>query len=170
MSWPLLKELNFDGVKLTKTMNVEAGKTFRKGVRDFLIGLSPSTIPVDTGMAKAALAPIGRAMQTVWEVSPKRAPYFSKLEGVVASVSTGESASRYVIQDDKSNGGNLEFSFEFDPGVKHFWQNKHWNKKHGESGEDRIKAAESRFQTTVRNSLETSANKRDLGKYLQFTG
>lgn len=152
MQWPAVKYLNFDRKKFSKTLNKRVGGTFREALRSYFRALLSTKIPVETGMAKAAVVSViqelGRVAGT--EIQPTREPYFSKLEGVEQNIENGIKAATHELVDDKNNSESFIFYLTWDPGVLHFWTAEYYNGS--QSGEAREKAASEAFLKYIRNS------------------
>lgn len=161
-----MRELTFDKKAFTKTFNKRVGKTHREGVREFARAIIAEGIPVETGMAAAALKPLGEFLHNVTTDfgAPRRKSYFHKVEGVHATVEAGEAASHYEIVDDRNNDESLFFSFEWDPGVKHFWQKRYYSAKGNKytPGETRYDAAVAAYELHVRFFLNDAVPRTNI--------
>lgn len=152
-----MRELTFDAVAFTKTLNKRIGQAHREGVREFVRAIIAEGIPVETGMAAAALRPLGEFLHNVTTNfgAPWREPYFHRVEGVYATPEAGEAASYYHFVDDRNNDTSLFFSFEWDPGVKHFWLTEYYSAKGNKytPGEQRYGMAVKAYEAYVRVAL-----------------
>lgn len=126
------------------------GQIFREGVRQWLRTFLILGIPVETGAAKAALAPIGRYLNRVagLAINPKRKPYYSKLYDAVQSPSLGELLSTFSIKDDRSNPLGFVYEFNWSTELIHWFQADHYNGKF-EPGEDILPVAEDELEQYV---------------------
>lgn len=117
-----LPDLTFDQVNLTKTMDRIIGQVLRESTREWLrVLLSDVNVPVETGMARATLIPIGEYLHNVGGLifAPTRNPYFHATEGTIASIESGIDRQQFQIVDTAI--GSWVYSVQWDPHVKHYW-------------------------------------------------
>lgn len=136
-------DLVFEDVNFTKTMDRVLGQIFRESVRDWLRELLLH-VPVETGMAKAALQPLGRFLRVAVDIKPTRAPYYSKLEGMMQNIQSGTEMQMFELVDNKTNPMTLVYSFTFILDIWHYWHRRYYNGKHL-PGEDAWQLAEAAF-------------------------
>lgn len=131
------------------------GQIVREAAREWLrTMLEQGVAPVETGMAKAALVPVGRILRNVGGlgISPTRKPYFSKLEGGTQDIGFGESKTSVTIRDDKSNPLTFVYEFEWTTEVLHYWLRQYYNGP-AIPGEDALPQAEDAFLQHVNATL-----------------
>lgn len=159
-----LPELNFDEISYKKTLDKKLGVIIREAARLWLREII-THIPVETGMAKATLQPLGRFLRVAVDVRPKRKPYYSDLEGTVQFDGAGRLRQKFILTDDKSNPLNFIYEFEWSTSVLHYWLEEFYRGA-ALSGPEAIDAADSVFITYLR----TEVNKRipDLSEFVYF--
>lgn len=150
---PQLPKVVFDQDKYTATLNKRIGGVFREAVRTYFRVLLQSGIPVETGMAKAAIVPIAQEFGRIGglTITPVRDSYFSALEGTVQNVHSGLQKAEYHIIDNKNNDKAFFFELVFDPGVIHFWNKNYYNG--AVNGEERMDYASRFFIAYVKTSF-----------------
>lgn len=118
--------LTFDKKFYGKTFNRIMGEILRESVRVFLRTLL-AHVPVETGMARATLIPIGQYLHNVGGLifSPIRDPYFHKDEGGVISKDLGISRQSFQVVDD--NMTNFVYSAYWDSGTTHYFIQGYYN-------------------------------------------
>lgn len=117
------KSLNFDQVKLTKTLDRILGQIIREAAREWLRAILKSVpsrggFPVWSGAAKSTLVPLGRFLNNVagLNVSPvPKAPDRRSL---------GLDSQSFTFTDDRNNGGSFEYSFEWSTDLLHYYINE----------------------------------------------
>lgn len=118
-----LPHLTFNEKEFNRAADIALRRITRQGARAWLTELLSIGIPVDTGMAKGALLPIGRYLSVAVTINPQRQPYFHKLEGAIASPPTGALKSTFSFTDDSTN---LSYGFEWTTDIIHFWTSTHY--------------------------------------------
>lgn len=116
--------LKIDHDKALKKVQTILGQVFRQAARAWLRYIIVN-VPVQTGMAKGALAPLGRFLRVAVPISPTRKPYKHKLEGgVLATPQAGADKSEFDFAYD---GLTAEFTWSTD--VLHYWLSKYYSGK-----------------------------------------
>ena len=138
------------------------GQLFRESAREWLRAWLKLGIPVETGMAKASLVPLGRFLHGVGglKIEPNRKPYYSKLERGVQSPELGEHKSYFDIQDDKSNPMRFVYLFEWYTETKHYFLSRYY-KGQFVSGQAAITIAEQAFMNHFNSTLSRRLPKLD---------
>ena len=146
--------LNLDLPRYNKTLDRVMGQIVREAAREWLRTILEKNIPVETGMAKAALVPVGRFLNRVGglDISPTRQPYKSKLEGGTVSIAFGIAKSSFVLDDDKSTPLSFVYNFEWSTSVLHYWLQQFY--KQGTPGEAHLPDAEEAFHAYVAEAIE----------------
>lgn len=132
------------------------GQVFRESARHWLRTILETNVPVETGMAKATLLPVGRYLRNVGnlQINPRRKPYYHHTEGVVASPSSGIEKSSFFFEDDKTNPLAFIYTFEWTTSVLHYWVSGYY--RQGVPGEVHLEKAKDAFD----NFLSTTLNRR----------
>lgn len=154
--------LKFDQKRMFTTWDKIMGQIVRAAAAKWLRAVLKSSIPVETGMAKAALQPLGRVVHVAISIRPSREPYYSKLEGGIQSPETGAEAMEFLIRDDKSNPLSFLYAFEWSTTILHYWTTKFYNGK-ATNGQAAIAAGDEAFKEHVRTTI-----KRRLPNAAQF--
>lgn len=151
-SWEVLV---FDAPRYTKTLDRIIGQIIRESARQWLRSMLTSGIPVETGMAKAALVPLGRFLNNVGglSIAPTRKSYYSKLEGGRQTIGFGEQKQDFKIRDDKSNPLSFLYEFEWSTTIAHFYLEQFYNGT-AQSPQVSIIAADNAFERHMFNALE----------------
>lgn len=160
--------LEFDQVKFTKTLDRTLGQIIREAAREWLREMLSLGIPVETGMAKATLVPLGRFLNNVGglQINPTRKPYYSKLEGSIQSVENGmsEGAQDFHIRDDHSDPLSFVYEFEWSTTILHYWLAEFYNGK-AIVGEGAVKIAEYKMRKYIASSVKKRLP--TLAKYIR---
>lgn len=152
-----LELLNLDLPRYHKTLDRIMGQVIREAAREWLRAVIIN-VPVETGMAKATLIPLGRFLRNVGGlgINPSRKPYFSRLEGVTQEIDAGLVKQDFEIQDDKSSPLSFVYSFEWSTSVLHYWLAQYY-KGNALPGEEAIEEGAIAFQehlvSTIVNRL-----------------
>ena len=101
----------FKKVEYTKTLERRVGQIFRQAIRAWIATMI-TRVPVKTGHARGTLIPLARNLRTRVPIQPK--------PGQKNKSSLGAAESMFVVKDDRSNPGQLLFSFEWEAFVLHF--------------------------------------------------
>lgn len=144
-----LPELKLDWLSFTKTLDRTMSQIIRESAREWLRTILVIGVPVETGMAKAALVPLGRFLKSVagLGITPRRKPYYSKIEEGVQSIALGEARGQsFTIQDDKSHPLSFVYMFEWTPEVVHWYWKEFYNGS-SMSGEEALDQADFAFLT-----------------------
>ena len=161
-----LSTINLDSKRFTRTLDRVLGQIIREAARKWLRSILTKGVPVETGMAKGSLAPLGRFLKNVGGlgISPTRPPYSNKLDGL-HTVQRGEELSDFRIRDDKSNPLTFIYDFEWSTSVLHYYQKKYYKGKFL-SGEESIPEANAVFDAFIVEAL----NRRlpNLVDYIRF--
>lgn len=123
--------------------------TLAEGVRVWLRRFLAEGIPVETGMAKANLIPIGRFLHIAIPINPTRRSYYNKREQSDMTVEAGQQKSKFLFIADKKN---LEYSFEWETETLHYFLRRYYNGA-ATPGEFAIEIAGEAFDTYVLNQL-----------------
>jgi len=117
---------SFDTAKFNKTLDREMSIVLREGVRLWLrtvldvISGAPHTVgdnfPIQTGRAKGALQPLGRAVRVAVPISP--AP------GKKNRSSEGALSSNFEIRDDQSHPLSFMYRFNWSTDLEHWATNE----------------------------------------------
>jgi hypothetical protein len=104
------KPFNFNAKKASKTLHDEISASFREAIREFYRAAF-AAVPVDTGMARGSLVPLGRLIRNVpTTISPRRSrpreDYYPRGKTLKEGVSKGESAFKIILVP-----GTYEFSY-----------------------------------------------------------
>lgn len=145
-----LPELTFNEINFTKTMNRVIGEVIRESARQWMRAIL-AHIPVETGMARATMIPLGEYLNNVGGLAfgPKRQPYYSKLEQGIQDMGFGIEKTSFTLIDDAPD---FRYYFEWSTNVKHYWISEFYkgNYKPGElallEGEEAFFA---HFNTTI---------------------
>lgn len=157
-----LNLLDFDLDKYTKTLDRVAGQIFREAIREWLrVFIVHNEFPVETGMAKATLAPLARWLGNVnfSGITPEVDDYYHDVELTIANVDAGEERSRFTLIDDKNHPLNFIYQFYWEESVLHYWHAQYYNSPYnrGIAGEllipDAEKAAITFFNITFPRRL-----------------
>lgn len=151
-----LSPLRLDDREMTKTFDKILGQIIRESARQWLRTWLSLGVPVETGMAKATLQPLGRFLRVRVNVRARRKPYFSKLEGTQQSPASGETAQDFKITDDKSNPRSFMYGFEWSTSVLHYMLREFYRGAAvpGEDAiEEALKAFENHLVTTIERRL-----------------
>lgn len=111
--------------RLDRTMGQIIREAARRWLRTVVV-----EVPVETGMAKASLLPLGRFLRNVGGLSihPTREPYYSKTEGGMQSPETGEQRGMdFEIRDDRSNPHSFVYGFYWKADILHYWLSHYYN-------------------------------------------
>lgn len=148
-----LKLLEFDQKRHTKTLDRIMGQCIREAAREWLRAwMRRNKPPVETGMARAALKPLGRFLRVAVPISPTRKPYYSKLEGVMQEPASGEAASYHNIDDDRNHPGRFtEYRFEWATDIHHYYEAAFYR---GIPGEEEIEHAKNDFFNHLNWAIE----------------
>lgn len=159
-----ISPIGFEERRMRKTFDKIFSQIFRASIAKWLRAVLANNVPVQTGMAKAALMPIGRFLKVAIPIKPTRKPYFSQLEGGIQSIPFGVQKSTFRIEDDKSHPLRFIYVFEWQTDVLHFWLQKFYKGGHI-PGEISIVLAEKAFEehisVTVDRRLPT-----DIGDFI----
>ena len=142
---------NTDLTKYTKTLDRIMGQILRESARVWLRTIITGGVPVETGMAKATLVPLGRFLNNVGglAINPSRRPYYSKLEGTVASPSAGEEKSEFNL---KMDDGTFIYEFSWSTEVLHYWLSQFYGGK-ATPGEELLDRADEAFYVNFFNTV-----------------
>jgi hypothetical protein len=168
-----IQALHFDLPRYNKTLDKNLSIVWRDGIRVWLRHILLGGIPVETGMAKAALVPLGRFIGAAivdgrttagapLSITPTRKPYTSKLDGL-QSIATGEKKQSFSIQDDKSAPMTFLYSFEWSTEILHWYLSEYYRGK-AKAGEELIAEADEKFMNHVQQRLQERLPK--LADYL----
>lgn len=135
-----LNLLDFDIDNYTATLDRVCGQIFRESIREWLrVFIVEHEFPVETGMAKATLAPLARWLGNVnfSGITPQRDDYYHPVEYTIANVDAGEQRSKFTLIDDKNHPLNFIYQFSWSETVLHYWHHKYYSSKynHGIAGE-----------------------------------
>jgi len=99
------------------------GQVLRESTREWLRVLL-SHVPVETGMARATLIPIGQYLNNVGGLlfTPTRKPYYSNLEGGIQDIGLGLERQEFKIVDTAI--GSWKYTVFWDSGTHHYWENE----------------------------------------------
>ena len=122
-----LKALQMNRKDVSRRTDRILGQTIREAARQWLRAWLAEGVPVETGMAKGTLRPLGRFLRVSVSIKPVRKPYFSVLEGVVQKISSGEEKSEFQIRDDKSDPGSFIYEFHWATEVLHYMEREFYN-------------------------------------------
>lgn len=137
--------------RLNKTLDRVMGQIIREAAREWLRALVVH-IPVQTGMAKGALQPLGRFLRVAVPVRPVRKPYYSKLEGGISEPGFGAQKTDFYFRDDKSHPMSFIYEFTWSTDVLHYWLQEFYNGK-AIPGEIAMRDAEEAFQLHIVNAI-----------------
>ena len=140
-----LKPLALNGT-LPKTLDRILTSIWKQAAREWLRELIKG-IPVETGMAKGSLTPLGRFLNVAVPISPTRAPYFNKLEGVTATPDAGAAKTEFELETK-----NFTYTFTWSTDVLHYWLAQFY-KGQAIPGEQLIKEADAVFQQFVTETV-----------------
>lgn len=149
----------------TKEMDRIIGQIFREAAREWLRAFLLEGVPVETGMAKAGLQPLGRFLRVAVPISPKRKPYYSKLEGGRQSIGLGHDKSRFFLKDDRTNPLEFVHEFEWSSEILHYYLKEFYNGT-SQAGEEAIVSAETAFIAHLEDALVRRLPK--LEEYVDF--
>lgn len=151
----------------TKTMDRVLGQVVREAAREWIRAWLLEGIPVETGMAKATLQPISRYLKNVFTegINPTRKPYFSQLEGVEQSISSGHDKTSFTVQDDKTHPLFFIYEYAWSTEVLHYFHKEFYNGS-ATVGEDAIKIAEAAYIAHVEATIAHRLPK--LVEYMDF--
>ena len=125
---------------LTATLDRAMGQVLREGVRAWVVYMIEHT-PVETGMAIFSFQPLGRALSMfgrgagshmyesgITDFAPKRAPYYSKLEGVIQSPAAGEERAHFAPEHlyKAVEAGRTQYTFDWWTDTKHWFMSEHY--------------------------------------------
>lgn len=147
-----LSTLHVPRERLTKTLDRILGQIIREAAREWLRALVVE-VPVQTGMAKGALQPLGRFLRVAVPIRPIRKPYYSHLEGGEQTISFGAEKTEFVIKDDKSNGGSFIYEFSWSTDVLHYWLSQYYRGK-ALPGDIAIQKADDAFLQHVQSTID----------------
>lgn len=133
----------------TRTLDRILGQTIREAARQWLRTIVP-LVPVETGMAKATLQPLGELLRVAVPVSPVRKPYYSKLEKGFQSPGTG----RLKGKEFELQSTDFQYSFIWSTKVLHYWLSQYY-RGNAIPGEEAIQLGEQAFLQKVQQNLET---------------
>lgn len=155
--------LAFDQIRFHKTFDRTMSQILRESAREWLRSILKNGVPVETGMAKAAIEPLGRYLNKVsnLKITPTRAPYYTKLEGGVQSPEFGRQKSSFRLVDDKSNPLTFIYTFEWETNVLHWWLAEHYSGS--PAGEELLQEAEEAFFDYMSDAIA-----RRLPQYADF--
>lgn len=147
--------LKMDLPRYHKTLDRIVGQIFRESIRDWLRVILEVGVPVETGMAKAALEPVGRFLNRVGglQINPTRKPYYSKLEGGVQSPDLGREKSSFNVRDDKSHPLTFIYTFEWSTSVLHWYFAQFYNGARP-AGEEILPEAAQKFDQVFAGRLQ----------------
>jgi hypothetical protein len=87
-------------------------------------------VPVETGMAKSALAPLGAFLRVAVPINPTRKPYIKRKPptygGKPISMPQGRYRSKFLIIDDKTAPGTYQYAFEWSTTVLHYYMSEYY--------------------------------------------
>jgi hypothetical protein len=139
----------FDAEGLSKTLEKRLGQILRQSAREWLRTMIVY-VPVETGMAKSALAPLGAFLRVAVPIEPIRKPYIKRKPptygGKPISMPQGRYRSKFTIIDDKTAPGTYQYVFEWSTTVLHYYL-AHYYKGYGLPGEFAIHEANMAFWT-----------------------
>lgn len=157
--------IGFEDRRMLKTFDKIFSEIFRAALAKWLRAVLSNNVPVQTGMAKAALRPIGRVLKVAIPIKPTRKPYFSALEGGMQSIPFGtQKSTTFHIEDDESHPLRFIYVFEWQTDVLHFWLQKFYTGAHI-PGEISIKIAEKAFDEHISIMVERRLPT-DIGEYI----
>lgn len=141
-----LSTLSVPVERLSKTLRRNSEQILRETARTWLRFML-TEIPVETGMAKGTLKPLGQFLRVAVPISPVRKEYYSKLEGGIQNIAFGAEKSAYSI--DYNNG---IYTFEWDTETRHYWLKEFYG---GDAipGQDLIQLADDEAQNYLIDAL-----------------
>jgi hypothetical protein len=142
------RAIQIDRKKILKSIHDKVSATFREAVREFYRAAFAS-VPVDTGMARGSLIPLGRVVRNVpTTISPKRSrPYAMKGypdgKTLEAGIDRGQAAFKINISP-----GKYEFSYNI--------RVKHWIINERKLGWDALGRGRLAFKAKIKESRVAS--------------
>lgn len=147
--------LQFDKLSYTKTLDRVLGQIIREAAREWLRAWLSLGVPVETGMAKSSLLPLGRYLKNVGGLgfTPTRKPYKNSSEvGGFVSPEAGEAYSQFVIMDDKTSPKEFLYWFEWSTEVLHYYFNERY-RGDSPSGQEALDYAEEAFTEYINEAI-----------------
>ena len=138
--------------RITRTLDRVLSQVIREAARKWLRTMI-THVPVETGMARGALQPLGRLLRVAVPIRPRRKPYFSKLEGTVSEPSAGADKSEFEIIDDRNRLTDMLYSFTWTTNVLHYYLRQFYNGS-ALAGEDAIREAEKAFFDHIESTID----------------
>ena len=148
------KPIELDLPRYNKTLDRVLGQIIREAAREWLRYIILQNVPVDTGMAKSTLVPLGRFLNNVGGLgfTPKRKPYFNFDEGEI-SPEAGERKSEFFLRDDKSTPLSFIYEFEWSTDVLHYWLQEFYNGT--PPGSAHLPGAENAFFAHIEETIDS---------------
>jgi len=122
-----LQAVQMNRVDVSRRTDRILGQTIREAARKWLRAWLAEGVPVETGMAKGTLRPLGRFLRVSVNIRPIRKPYYSHLEETIQDVGAGEAKSEFEIKDDKSDPGSFIYEFQWSTTVLHYMEHEFYN-------------------------------------------
>ena len=147
------KPIELDLPRYNKTLDRVLGQIIREAAREWLRSVLKNNPPVETGMAKSTLVPLGRFLNKVGNLgfTPQRKPYFTKFEGEI-SPEAGEEKSKFYLRDDRSHPLSFVYEFEWSTDVLHYWIREFYNGS--PAGEELLDEAEQNFLDHIERTID----------------
>lgn len=130
--------------------NAHINEVLRASISQFLRSILTNNVPVETGMAKAALRPIARFLRQEVVIQATRLPYHSSLYGTIQTQEAGESRSHFAV----FTGEGGVYGFEWDLQVIHYYVARFYNGRHV-PGNSLIKAALDDFEEVFNREIRS---------------
>lgn len=134
-------------IRLTKTLDTVLGEIIREAARRWLRKFILH-VPAETGMARGTLRPLGQFLRLAVPIRPTRKPYYSKLEGGIQSIESGEAANDFTITDT-----NFVYEFQWSTSILHYYYSKFYNGSAPSGEEVRDDIAEPAFRNYINATL-----------------
>lgn len=159
----------FELSRYSKSLHKAISEILRKAATEWLRFLI-THVPVETGMAKAALQPLANYLKTVhFDIRSEawRSPYRSKRKpplGYLVSIEEGIRKTDHYVKDDKRARDDHIFSFFWSTKIVHFWVEEYYHTRFDRpAGEELLAEAKKIFVAEMNTRLQT-----ELPKYARF--